>query len=101
MDFNGMDRRGFLALGGGAFITTLAGHKISTADGAMVDMDMHAKNVPVPPKVAAAEAAQDDPRGASGRLRPAPSSPSTGRRANTGSRRRRSSGTSSPPAATR
>ena len=60
MDFNGMDRRGFLALGGGAFITTLAGHKISTADGAMIDMDMHAKEVPVPPKVAAAEAAQDD-----------------------------------------
>jgi manganese oxidase len=60
MNFDGMDRRGFLALGGGAFITTLAGHRISTADGAMIDMDMHAKDVPVPPKVAAAEAAQDD-----------------------------------------
>ena len=106
MDFDGMDRRGFLALGGGALFCTLAGHKIS-ADEGQIDVDGLAKGVEVPPKVAAADAA-----GGAGRERrrrapapPAPPSsppsPSTARRANTGSLPSRSSGTSSPPAATR
>jgi FtsP/CotA-like multicopper oxidase with cupredoxin domain len=51
-----MDRRGFLALGGGMFFCTLAGQKIS-ADEGQIDVDKHAKGLAVPPKVAAAEAA--------------------------------------------
>src|ERR1700760_428303 len=51
-----MDRRGFLALGGGMFFCTLAGQKIS-ADEGQIDVDKHAKGLAVPPKVAAADAA--------------------------------------------
>src|SRR6185312_9563969 len=53
----GFDRRGFLALGGGMFFCTLAGQKISANQG-QIDIDAHAKDVAVPPKVAAAESAQ-------------------------------------------
>jgi FtsP/CotA-like multicopper oxidase with cupredoxin domain len=60
MDFNGMDRRGFMALSGGMFFCTLAGHKIS-ADEGQIDIDSHAKGIAVPPKVAAAEASAADP----------------------------------------
>jgi hypothetical protein len=55
MSWDGMDRRGFLALGGGALFCTLAGHKIS-ADEGQIDVDGLAKGVEVPPKVAAADA---------------------------------------------
>ena len=55
----GLDRRGFLALGGGMFFCTLAGQKISASDG-QIDIDAHAKGLAVPPKVAAAEAARAD-----------------------------------------
>ncbi len=101
---DGLDRRGFLALGGGMFFCTLAGQKIS-ADEGQIDVDAHAKGLAVPPKVAAAEAAQA-PRAAAAhgerRDRPSsPPSPPAGRRASTGSPPSRSSGTSSPPAATR
>jgi manganese oxidase len=57
MDLNGMDRRGFLALGGGTLFCTLAGQKIVAPDKGAIDVDSYAKDVPVPPKVAAAEAA--------------------------------------------
>lgn len=60
MDFDGIDRRGFLAAGGGAFLYTLAGHKISANEG-QIDIDAHAKGVAVPPKVAAADAAGKSP----------------------------------------
>ena len=56
---DGLDRRGFLALGGGMFFCTLAGHKISAGEG-QIDVDAHAKGLAVPPKVAAAEAARAD-----------------------------------------
>jgi len=48
----GLDRRGFLALGGGMFFCTLAGQKISANEG-QIDIDAHAKGIAVPPKVAA------------------------------------------------
>ncbi|MBS1883972.1 MAG: hypothetical protein JSS97_13575, partial [Actinobacteria bacterium] len=56
MSWDGLDRRGFLALGGGALFCTLAGHKISSGEG-QIDVDGLAKGVAVPPKVAAADAA--------------------------------------------
>src|SRR4051812_38071664 len=55
MDFDGMDRRGFLALGGGALFCTLAGHKIRSDEG-QIDIDGLARGVEVPPKVAAGAA---------------------------------------------
>src|SRR3954447_14658074 len=53
-----VDRREFLAAGGGLFLCTLAGHKI-TADSGEVDVDALAADVKVPPKVAAAERRSD------------------------------------------
>ncbi len=50
-----MDRRGFLALGGGALFCTVAGHRISGGEG-QIDVDGLARGVEVPPKVAAADA---------------------------------------------
>ena len=44
MNFDGMDRRGFLALGGGALFCTRAGHKISGGEG-QIDVDGLAKTV--------------------------------------------------------
>ena len=55
-----MDRRGFLALGGGMFFCTLAGQKISKTEG-QIDVDAHARQLTVPPNVAAAEAAAKNP----------------------------------------
>src|SRR5262245_15060389 len=55
MSWDGIDRRGFLALGGGALFCTLAGHKISAGEG-QIDVDGLAQSVAVPPKVAAADA---------------------------------------------
>jgi FtsP/CotA-like multicopper oxidase with cupredoxin domain len=54
MGFEPIDRRGFLALGGAGLICTIAGHEISAEDG-KVDVEGLAKDVKVPPKVAAAE----------------------------------------------
>jgi FtsP/CotA-like multicopper oxidase with cupredoxin domain len=47
-----IDRRSFLGLSGGAFICTLAGHRL-LADGSSVDVEQLARNVDVPPGVAA------------------------------------------------
>jgi manganese oxidase len=58
-----MDRRGFMALGGGMFFCTLAGQKISKTEG-QIDVDAHAKGLEVPPKVATAEAAAKEPAAA-------------------------------------
>jgi FtsP/CotA-like multicopper oxidase with cupredoxin domain len=49
-----IDRRGFLALSGGALICTIAGHEIVAGNGT-VDVEGLARDVKVPPKVAAAE----------------------------------------------
>jgi manganese oxidase len=49
-----IDRRGFLALSGVGLICTLAGHEIPASDG-KVDVEGLARQVKVPPKVAAAE----------------------------------------------
>jgi hypothetical protein len=48
MSWDGMDRRGFLALGGGALFCTLAGHKINGDEG-QIDVDGLARTVEVPP----------------------------------------------------
>jgi FtsP/CotA-like multicopper oxidase with cupredoxin domain len=55
-----IDRRGFLALGGAGLICTIAGHEITSADGP-VDVEGLAKDVKVPPKVAAADWKGGDP----------------------------------------
>ncbi|MBS1881291.1 MAG: multicopper oxidase domain-containing protein, partial [Actinobacteria bacterium] len=55
-----LDRRGFLALGGAGLICTIAGHQISADDG-QVNVEKLAREVPVPPKVAAAEWRGDEP----------------------------------------
>jgi manganese oxidase len=52
VDVSGLDRRRFLALGGGAFICTLAGHRIPLSEPAHIER--LAATVHVPPKVAAA-----------------------------------------------
>src|ERR1700756_579973 len=52
----GLDRRGFLALGGGMFFCTLAGQKISTTEG-QIDVDAHAKGRAAPRRGAGAEPA--------------------------------------------
>ena len=49
-----IDRRGFLALSGGALICTIAGQEIPSGDG-KVDVEGLAREVKVPPKVAAAD----------------------------------------------
>jgi FtsP/CotA-like multicopper oxidase with cupredoxin domain len=49
-----IDRRGFLALSGGALICTLAGHEV-TSDEGKIDVEGLARQLKVPPKVAAAE----------------------------------------------
>src|SRR5262245_15794605 len=49
-----LDRRSFLALSGGALICTIAGQEV-VADEGQVDVEGLAKQVKVPPKVAAAE----------------------------------------------
>jgi hypothetical protein len=85
MDPDGLDRRGFLALTGGALICTIAGQEVS-ADEGQIDVEGLSKAVPVPPKVAAADWSGGQPG-----IRPG----------STGSRRSRSPGTSSPPTATR
>ena len=46
MSWDGMDRRSFMALGGGMFFCTLAGHKISAGEG-QIDVDAHAKGLAV------------------------------------------------------
>lgn len=55
-----IDRRGFLALGGGAMICTLAGHELLAGD-RRIDVERLAADVEVPPKVAAAGAAAAAP----------------------------------------
>jgi FtsP/CotA-like multicopper oxidase with cupredoxin domain len=57
MDFGQFDRRKFLAVGGGAFFCTLAGHRLSYDKEA--DLPALAADVPVPPKVAATSAVED------------------------------------------
>ncbi len=57
MDFDPVDRRDFLAGAGGLFLCTLAGQKVFLNKGA--DVPKLAAGVPVPPKVAAAEARGD------------------------------------------
>jgi hypothetical protein len=54
MGFEPIDRRGFLALGGAGLICTIAGQEVSTDEG-QVDVERLAREVKVPPKVAAAE----------------------------------------------
>lgn len=54
MSPNPLDRREFLAAGGGLFLCTLAGQKIAPGGGA-ADVDALASQVAVPPNVAAAE----------------------------------------------
>lgn len=54
MDPEGLDRRGFLALTGGALICTIAGQEVSTDEG-KIDVEGLADRVAVPPKVAAAD----------------------------------------------
>src|SRR5215213_9225685 len=54
MDPDGLDRRGFLALTGGALICTIAGQEVSTDEG-KIDVEGLSSRVPVPPKVAAAD----------------------------------------------
>jgi len=49
-----IDRRGFLALTGGALICTIAGQEVLAHEG-QIDVEGLARRVPVPPKVAAAE----------------------------------------------
>src|SRR5262245_48703324 len=49
-----LDRRGFLALSGGALICTLAGQEVATDDG-KIDVEGLSRQVKVPPKVATAE----------------------------------------------
>jgi hypothetical protein len=49
-----IDRRGFLALSGGALLCTIAGHEVATDQG-QIDVEGLARGVKVPPKVAAAE----------------------------------------------
>ena len=49
-----IDRRGFLALTGGALICTIAGQEV-LADEGTIDVEGLAKQVKVPPKVAAAD----------------------------------------------
>src|SRR3954463_14204622 len=53
MNFGSFDRRQFLAGGGAAFVCTLAGHKLFLDQPA--DLPKLAREVQVPPKVAAAE----------------------------------------------
>src|SRR3954454_11529700 len=53
MEFGPFDRRQFLAGGGAAFVCTLAGHKLFLDQPA--DLPKLARDVRVPPKVAAAE----------------------------------------------
>jgi FtsP/CotA-like multicopper oxidase with cupredoxin domain len=53
----GVDRRGFLAAGGGALLCTIAGREVSFG-GKEPDWDSLAAEVPVPPKVAGREARQ-------------------------------------------
>jgi manganese oxidase len=55
-----IDRRGFLALSGGALICTIAGQEISTDEG-KIDVEGLSKQVKVPPKVAAADWRGGDP----------------------------------------
>ena len=55
MGLDPIDRRAFLGMGGMAFICTLAGQKVSTA-GEQIDVARLSDGVPVPPRVAAAEA---------------------------------------------
>ena len=62
MDFDPLDRRGFLAVGGASLLCTLAGHEI-VAGGKKVDVEGLAREVQVPPKVAAAEAEERRPGG--------------------------------------
>src|SRR5262245_23201210 len=54
MDPEGLDRRGFLAIGGAALICTIAGQEVSTDEG-QIDVEGLASGVPVPPKVKAAD----------------------------------------------
>src|SRR5437868_4627445 len=55
-----IDRRGFLALSGGALLCTLAGQEVATDEG-RIDVEGLARGVKVPPKVAAAEWRGDEP----------------------------------------
>jgi FtsP/CotA-like multicopper oxidase with cupredoxin domain len=57
MDLGHLDRRGFLAVGGGGFICTLAGEKLRVDEPA--DLDRLARNLKTPPKVAKARARGD------------------------------------------
>jgi FtsP/CotA-like multicopper oxidase with cupredoxin domain len=57
MDFGQFDRRHFFAGAGGAFFCTLAGHQLSFDREA--DLPALAKDIPVPPKVAAASGVAD------------------------------------------
>ncbi len=50
----GIDRRGFLALSGGALICTIAGQEVVTGEG-KIDIESLSGAVEVPPKVAAAD----------------------------------------------
>lgn len=51
---DGIDRRGFLALTGGALICTIAGQEVSTDEG-KIDVEGLSNQLEVPPKVAAAD----------------------------------------------
>ena len=57
MDLGQFDRRQFLAVGGGAFLCTLAGHRIALDKPA--DVEKLAAGLKVPPKVARAQAAAE------------------------------------------
>jgi FtsP/CotA-like multicopper oxidase with cupredoxin domain len=55
MDFDPIDRRGFLGLSGVTFLCTLAGQRVLTDKGGRVDVERMAGEVEVPPRVAAGE----------------------------------------------
>lgn len=55
-----IDRRGFLALSGGALLCTIAGQEVATDEG-KIDVEGLAREVRVPPKVAAAEWRGEEP----------------------------------------
>jgi FtsP/CotA-like multicopper oxidase with cupredoxin domain len=56
MSFDPIDRRAFLGLGGAAFFCTLANGKNIIGDNGQIDAEKLVADVPVPPRVAAAEA---------------------------------------------
>src|SRR3954451_21643953 len=60
MGFGPIDRRGFLALGGAGLICTIAGQEVRS-DGGQVDVERLAREVTVPPQVAAAEWRGEEP----------------------------------------